>query len=102
MTEAGRGRLPALAAQGPLSAGRTAGYWFSRSSSAGTSRSTRAGLPTTSFARRDVLRHHGAGADERLLADLDAREEDRPAADARAAADRRPLDQLVAALGRGP
>ena len=69
------------------------------SSSSGTSRSCRAGLPTTSVRGGDVLRHDRAGADERLLADLDRRAEDRAAADARAAADRRALDQLVPPLG---
>jgi len=47
----------------------------------------------------DVLRHDRARPDERLLADLDAREEDCAAADPRSAADGRPLDQLVPALG---
>src|SRR3954468_15412125 len=41
--------------------------------------------------RRHVLRHDGAGADERLLADLDARAEDGATSDARAAPDRRAL-----------
>ena len=45
------------------------------------------------------LRHDRARADERLLADLDPRAEDGAAADARAAPDRRALDQLVALLG---
>ena len=49
--------------------------------------------------RRDVLRHDGAGADERLLADLDRRAEDGAGADPRAAPDRRPRDQVVAPLG---
>ena len=52
--------------------------------------------------RRDVLRHDGAGADERLLADLDRRAEHRAGADARAAADRRPLDQLAPRARCGP
>ena len=53
-------------------------------------------------ARRHVLRHDRAGADERLLADLDARAEDRAAADARAAADRRALDARRSASRSGP
>ena len=48
---------------------------------------------------RDVLRHDCAGADERLLADLDPGAEDGAAADARTSADRRPGNQLVASLG---
>src|SRR6059036_1700422 len=51
------------------------------------------------LARRDVLGHDGARSDERLLADLDAREEDRAAADARTASDRRSPHQLLAPLG---
>ena len=53
-------------------------------------------------ARRHVLRHDRAGADERLLADLDPRAEDRAAADARAAADRRALRSARAAARCGP
>src|SRR5215210_5660764 len=49
--------------------------------------------------RRDVLRHDRAGADEGLLADLDSGTENRSASHAGSAPDRRPLDELVAALG---
>ena len=88
---------PAVRARTSLQAGP-----LLSSSSSGTSRSTRAGLPTTISARRHVLRHDRARADERLLADLDARAEDRAAADARAAADRRALDRARAAARCGP
>ena len=64
-------------------------YPGGRSSSSGTSRTGRAGLPYDDRLRRDVLGHDGAGADERLLADLDPGQHDRAAADSRAAADRR-------------
>ena len=45
------------------------------------------------------MQHERAGSDERLLADLDARQQHRRPADARATSDRRALDQLVPALG---
>ncbi len=49
-------------------------------------------------ARRHVLRHHRARADERLLADLDPGAEDRSTAHASAAANGRPLHQLMTPL----
>ena len=49
-------------------------------------------------ARRHVAGHHRAGADERLLADLDAGQQHGAAADPGAAADRGALDQRVARL----
>ncbi len=49
-------------------------------------------------ARRHVLRHHRSGADERLLADLDPGTEDRSTAHASAAANGRPLHQLMTPL----
>src|SRR5580765_2647330 len=45
-------------------------------------------VPHHEHPRLDVLRHDRARSDERLLADLDARTEDRAAADARATPDR--------------
>src|SRR5262245_41063280 len=48
--------------------------------------------------RRHVLRHDRSRADERLLADLDAGTEHRPAADPCATAYRRALDQLAPTL----
>ena len=49
----------------------------------------RAGTPITTRARRDVAGDHRAGGDERLLADLDAGDEHRAAADPAGAAQRR-------------
>ena len=46
------------------------------------------GLADHDRARRHVAQHDRAGADERVLADLDAGQQDRGAADARAAPDR--------------
>ena len=57
------------------------------------------GVADDEHPRLDGLRHDCAGADERLLADLYAGEEDRAATDPRATADRRTLDQPVPFLG---
>ena len=63
------------------------------SSSGATSRSTRAGWPTTTVRARYVAQHDRAGADEGVLADLDAGQQDGRAADAGAAAHDRALHE---------
>ncbi len=77
-------------------------YWFSSSSSSGHLAQHARGVADDDRPRRDVLRHDRAGADERLLADLDPRAEHRAAADPGAAADRRALHVPDAASRCGP
>ena len=60
------------------------------------------GIPDDDGAGRDVAEHDGAGADERLLADLDPRQQHGSAADPRAAPDRRAPAQRVPLLGPAP
>src|SRR5437660_6739903 len=57
------------------------------------------GAPDDELPRGDVLRHHRACPDERLLADLHAGADDRAAPDARAPPNRRALHQLLTPLG---
>ena len=64
-----------------------------------TSRTCRAGTPTTNARGRDVARHDRAGGHERLLADLDAGHEHRAAADPAGAAQRRAAQRAVRRRG---
>ena len=57
------------------------------------------GVAVDDLLRRHVLGDDGPGPDEGFLADLDTGTEDRAAADARTATDRRALDQVVPLLG---